>query len=138
MLFRSSNNLCQNCHTTAAWLPARFEHQGIAASCVTCHNGAVAPGKPTRHLQTTQDCGACHNTLNWETVVFNHVGANGTCLSCHNGITATGKQPQHGVTLQDCGSCHNTVSWTITAAPKTLRPLLRGGSRSNLASGAKQ
>jgi hypothetical protein len=133
----SSNNLCQNCHTTTAWLPARFEHLGVTASCVTCHNGALAPGKPTRHVQTTQDCGACHNTLNWQSVVFNHVGVNGTCLSCHNGITATGKQPQHVVTTQDCSSCHNTLNWTVTKVPNTLRPLLRGG-RSNPTSGSKQ
>jgi hypothetical protein len=133
----SSNNLCQNCHTTTAWLPARFEHQGVTASCVTCHNGALAPGKPTRHVQTTQDCEACHNTLNWQAVVFSHVGVNGTCLSCHNGITATGKQPQHVMTTQDCGACHNTLGWTVTTAPHTLRPLLRGG-RGNPASGSKQ
>ena len=28
----ASNNACQNCHTTLAWLPARFDHQGVTAS----------------------------------------------------------------------------------------------------------
>jgi hypothetical protein len=122
----NSNDVCQNCHTTLAWLPARFEHRGVSASCTSCHNGAFAPGKPTGHIQTAQDCGTCHNTLNWQAVAFSHVGIGGTCQSCHNGITATGKQIQHVNTMQDCSACHNTLSWTITAPPGTLRPLLRG------------
>jgi hypothetical protein len=122
----SSNDACQNCHTTVAWLPARFDHRGVLASCVSCHNGALAPGKPAHHIQTTQDCGACHNTIDWRSVTFSHVGVVGTCQGCHNGITATGKRIQHVSTTQDCGNCHNTLSWTIAAPPKNLQPLIRG------------
>jgi hypothetical protein len=122
----TSNDTCQNCHTTLAWLPARFEHQGVSGSCVSCHNGATAPGKPARHVQTSQECGACHNSLNWQTVAFNHAGISGTCQSCHNGVTGTGKQIRHVVTIQDCTSCHNTLNWTVTTVQKPLRPLLPG------------
>jgi hypothetical protein len=121
-----SNDACQNCHTTIAWLPARFDHRGVRATCASCHNGAQAPGKPAQHIQTTQDCGACHNTIDWKSATFSHVGVSGACQGCHNGVTATGKPIRHVSTVQDCGSCHNTLSWTITASPKSLEPLLRG------------
>jgi Cytochrome c7 and related cytochrome c len=120
----ASNNTCENCHTTAAWLPAHFDHQGVTASCVSCHNGVSASGKPVRHVQTTQDCGACHGTITWTAATFNHLGISATCQSCHNGITATGKQAQHPSTTQDCGVCHNTLNWTTTKPPVPLRPLL--------------
>jgi hypothetical protein len=121
-----SNDACQNCHTTVAWLPARFDHRGVQASCMSCHNGAFAPGKPAQHIQTTQDCGACHSTIDWRSVTFSHVGVSGTCQSCHNGVTATGKPIRHVSTVQDCSSCHNTLSWTITVPSRSLEPLIRG------------
>jgi hypothetical protein len=123
----ASNNTCENCHTTAAWIPARFDHRGVTGTCASCHNGVAAPGKPTRHIQTTQDCAACHGTLAWMPAAFNHVGITATCQSCHNGITATGKQPQHLATTQDCATCHSTLGWTTagTGVPKApLHPLI--------------
>jgi nitrate/TMAO reductase-like tetraheme cytochrome c subunit len=113
----TSNSVCQNCHTTIAWLPARFDHQGVTARCASCHNGVVALGKPTLHLQTNQDCSTCHGTITWTAVMFSHVGISATCQSCHNGITATGKQVQHVRTTLDCASCHNTLNWTIVSVP---------------------
>jgi hypothetical protein len=120
----ASNNSCENCHTTLAWMPARFDHRGVTAQCVSCHNGVSAPGKPTRHVITTQDCGGCHGTLAWRPATFNHLGISASCQSCHNGITATSKQAQHVRTTLDCGMCHNTFNWNITARPPPLRPLL--------------
>jgi hypothetical protein len=119
-----SNNTCENCHTTFAWMPARFDHRGVTASCVSCHNGVLAASKPARHVQTAQDCGTCHSTISWAGATFNHIGVSTTCQSCHNGITATGKQIQHPTTSHDCGTCHNTFNWTNTAAPPPLKPLL--------------
>ena len=29
----ASNNTCENCHTTFAWMPARFDHRGVTATC---------------------------------------------------------------------------------------------------------
>jgi hypothetical protein len=121
----TSNNTCQNCHTTIAWLPARFDHQGVTASCAGCHNGVMALGKPIKHIQTSQDCGACHGTITWAAARFNHLGVSALCQSCHNGITAVGKQLQHVRTTLDCGSCHNTFNWTVPAPPPPrLRPLI--------------
>jgi hypothetical protein len=121
----ASNNSCENCHTTIAWMPARFEHRGVTASCASCHNGVAAAGKPARHVPTTQDCSACHGTISWAAATFNHMGINATCQSCHNGITATAKQVQHVTTTLDCGSCHNTMSWTVTTPRAPLKPLIQ-------------
>jgi hypothetical protein len=121
----ASNNSCENCHTTLAWIPAHFDHRGVTATCASCHNGAAAPGKPLRHIQTNQDCSACHGTLAWTPATFNHLGINAACQSCHNGVAATAKQIGHIPTTLDCGSCHSTLNWTITAAPSRLPPLLR-------------
>ena len=120
-----SNSSCENCHTTMAWLPARFDHRGVTATCVSCHNGVTAPGTPSRHVQTNQACSVCHGTIAWLPANFSHVGINtANCQSCHNGITATAKQLGHVVTMADCGTCHNTLNWTVTTAPKPLKSLI--------------
>jgi hypothetical protein len=120
----TSNSMCQNCHTTIAWLPARFDHQGVMARCSSCHNGVVALGKPNLHVQTNQDCSTCHGTITWTAAVFSHVGISAVCQSCHNGITATGKQVQHARTTLDCSSCHNTFNWTVVSVPTRPRPVI--------------
>ncbi|MEA3107507.1 MAG: hypothetical protein QOI88_2112, partial [Gammaproteobacteria bacterium] len=120
----ASNNTCENCHTTFAWMPAHFDHRGITATCLSCHNGAAAPGKPTRHIQTNQDCSACHGTIAWAPANFNHLGINATCQSCHNGVAATAKQLGHLATTLDCGSCHSTLNWTTTIQSAPLKPLI--------------
>jgi len=121
----ASNNSCENCHTTLAWIPAHFDHRGLTATCASCHNGAAAPGKPARHIQTNQDCSACHGTIAWAPATFNHLGINATCQSCHNGVAATTKQIGHIPTTRDCGSCHSTLNWTTTTIPPApLKPLI--------------
>ena len=120
----ASNNSCENCHTTLAWIPAHFDHRGVTATCVSCHNGVAAPGKPTRHIQTNQDCSACHGTIAWTPATFNHLGINATCQSCHNGVAATAKQIGHIPTTRDCGSCHSTLNWTTTIQSAPQKPLI--------------
>jgi hypothetical protein len=120
----ASNNTCENCHTTFAWMPAHFDHRGVTATCVSCHNGVAAPGKPTRHIQTNQDCSACHGTIAWAPANFNHFGINATCQSCHNGVAATAKQIGHIPTTLDCGSCHSTLNWTTTTTSAPQKPLI--------------
>jgi hypothetical protein len=116
---------CQDCHTTLAWLPARFDHRGISGSCVSCHNGLTSPGMPAQHLATHADCGSCHGTIAWQAAKFDHLDVAVPCLSCHNGRVATGQQPRHPVTSTDCGSCHNTLTWRIAAPKAPLAPLIR-------------
>ena len=115
---------CQDCHTTLAWLPARFDHRAITASCVSCHNGVTAPGIPTAHVATHADCSACHGTISWQPAKFNHLDVIAPCASCHNGTLATGQQAQHPVTSADCGTCHNTLTWSMVTRKAPLPPLL--------------
>jgi Cytochrome c7 and related cytochrome c len=120
-----SNTACADCHTTFAWIPARFEHRAPLSSCVSCHNGAAAPGKPTAHIQTSQDCASCHGTIAWSPATFSHLGVTASCVSCHNGATALGKPVQHAITTRDCSTCHNTLSWRVATPAPRLRPLLQ-------------
>ncbi len=120
----ASDSACQNCHTTLAWLPARFDHRGVTASCVSCHNGVQALGKTTQHVATVKDCAACHGTITWAAATFSHLSLNEPCRSCHNGINAIGKQVQHVSTTLDCGSCHSTLNWTTLGVQAPRRPVL--------------
>jgi len=63
---------CDVCHTTMAWLPATigagpFDHSTLAPTtvCMTCHDGAIATGKSSGHIQTRSDCDVCHVTNTW-------------------------------------------------------------------------
>ncbi|HLY66135.1 MAG TPA: hypothetical protein VKU60_11425 [Chloroflexota bacterium] len=127
----ASDQRCENCHTTLSWLPARFEHQSIAAvspRCSSCHNAVQAVGKSINHVPTSADCGTCHGTLAWHPALFSHLNASGTCLSCHNGVIADGKPARHVPTTLDCSSCHSTSSW-YTSRPAT--PATRRSSTPN-------
>jgi hypothetical protein len=91
-----------------------FRHQGVApGTCASCHNGAMADGKPARHVVTSSPCDSCHRTSAWLPAAFNHASvAPGTCATCHNGTTAAGKPAGHMVTSEPCDTCHRTTAWT--------------------------
>jgi len=109
-----ADNNCDSCHTTNAFVPARFDHNAAGAStasCMGCHNSVRATGKPINHIQTSAECGTCHSTLAWTPVRFDHAGITGNCQSCHNGVTATGKIVGHMTTTRDCMTCHQYPAW---------------------------
>jgi hypothetical protein len=89
----------------------RVDHASVTGSCVSCHNGTTAPGKPGNHIATSNTCDDCHVTTNWSSVRFDHNGVSGSCTSCHNGQTATGKGPTHIQTSAQCDGCHSTLAW---------------------------
>jgi hypothetical protein len=104
-------------------LPAQY------SGCSECHDGGVATGKSTGHLDTIEDCGACHDPQrgNWFGAGFDHSGlsivgntSNPTCTFCHDGTTATGRSVTH-VPLptagQDCLVCHDATGFTSFALP---------------------
>ena len=90
-----------------------FTHQGVTpGSCMTCHNGRTAPGKPANHLPTNLSCDSCHRTTAWKPATFTHNAvAPGSCLTCHNGQTVSGKSASHFVTTRSCDACHRTTAW---------------------------
>jgi len=91
---------CDNCHTTAAWTGATFDHtanttfpltgghvgldcnachssnvfKGLSMLCYSCHQadytGATNPPHQTAGFPTT--CETCHSTANWTSSTFNH------------------------------------------------------------------
>jgi hypothetical protein len=120
----STDDRCENCHTTMAWLPARFDHRGTVSICSHCHNAVLAAGKPRVHVQTTQECSVCHSTIAWVPATFRHTQPSGDCQTCHNNLIAGGKPLQHPATMRDCGACHNTSSWAGSTVQIPLRPLI--------------
>lgn len=71
---------CLDCHTTSAWAPARFTHEGIVDNCGSCHNGTTATGKTPDHISTTNMCEACHVVTGWIPATgVDHVEVLGSC-----------------------------------------------------------
>ena len=105
---------CDDCHSTIAWSPARFDHAVVTAACSTCHNGRTATGKSPSHLPTPNTCDDCHTTAAWSPARFDHSGVTASCGTCHNGRTATGKPSNHFITSLDCSECHNTSVWSAS------------------------
>jgi uncharacterized protein YlaI len=65
---------CNICHSTAGWTPTTsggavntVDHSVFttATVCMDCHNGSVATGKPSGHVDTSSDCDVCHTTTAW-------------------------------------------------------------------------
>ena len=131
-----TNLECGDCHVTASWLGASFDHTGITTGCVTCHNGVKAVGKQGAHMPTSNVCEACHTagigtkTPSWVPAPFDHTQmAVNTCETCHSGTVkiSTGfvpGQPANHVppipSSIDCGVCHGNnpaaETWTVLAA----------------------
>ena len=107
-----SSNRCDDCHTTIAMTPARFDHRGVIGTCQTCHNSVTATGKNPGHINTLNNCELCHNTVLFNRVSrVDHAAVIGTCSSCHNNSTARGKHTSHIITTAECDTCHSTQTW---------------------------
>ena len=110
----ATSTRCDSCHTTNAWLPARFDHLAIApGSCASCHDGIHAMGKPRSHVATVQSCDACHGTLGWRPVRVDHSAFIAGCAGCHNNVSATGLTLTHFRTQRDCSECHRYPDWSV-------------------------
>ncbi|MFQ5354140.1 MAG: cytochrome C, partial [Thermodesulfobacteriota bacterium] len=109
-----SSNICDDCHSTNAWIPASFNHNNITSPCYNCHNGTQATGKNPGHIQSSNICDDCHSTNAWIPASFDHTGVTGSCSTCHNGTQATGKPGGHFVTSEECNACHDTRGWIPT------------------------
>ena len=88
-----SNDTCENCHSTTAWIPATFSHDNLTTGCNTCHNGVTATGMDPGHFITSEQCDVCHRTGYWIPVLAfvhqsanypgDHTGSNPECIDCH-------------------------------------------------------
>lgn len=110
----NSSQVCDACHRKfpAAWQPvlaAAVDHNEVIGSCASCHNHAIAPGKLSSHIASTELCEACHQSppLRWNQVLtVDHGQVIGTCASCHNNAVAAGKPGSHPATTEMCEACH--------------------------------
>jgi hypothetical protein len=104
---------CDNCHSTLAWKPAKFDHAGITSGCSSCHDGSKATGKPAGHMVTSRDCSVCHAYPTWTPLTFRHTSAEYpgdhrvllTCLSCHKTNTDQATWP-YSTYRPACAGCH--------------------------------
>jgi predicted CXXCH cytochrome family protein len=131
-----ASTLCDNCHTTTAWIPATMNHSGLAGLCSACHSGTYvslnAQVKPATHVSTAAQCDTCHrSTTSWATVTYSHgPTATGQCDTCH-GSTALSKPAGigHIPTSAQCDTCHkNYTAFTpaIMDHTNTYGPLAAG------------
>ena len=112
----NSTDQCDACHAVfpATWAPvapADVDHNEVVGICSSCHNGVVALGKSTNHINSTNTCDACHQPgpTPWAPVspsAVDHGHVIGTCASCHNNVIATGKPGNHPTTTDNCELCH--------------------------------
>lgn len=120
---------CLQCHTTASWDGATFDHNAtnfpltgahVSTECAACHTNGYS-GTPTT-------CVSCHQSNYDQTVNPNHnsIGIPSTCDECH--ATDPGWQPAtfpihndyyalngaHAAVANDCYLCHEG-NYTNTA-----------------------
>ena len=113
---------CLQCHTTASWDGATFDHNAtnfpltgahVSTECAACHTNGYS-GTPTT-------CVSCHQSNYDQTVNPNHnsIGIPNTCDECHT--TDPGWQPAtfpihndyyalngaHAAVANDCYLCHD-------------------------------
>ncbi len=94
----SFSQICTQCHTTAAWLPATYDHNlspfpltgahvstpcvschaggfdNTPSDCYTCHQADYGGVQDPNHVTNNFDhvCTVCHTTTAWQPVSFNH------------------------------------------------------------------
>ncbi len=120
-----TNDECDVCHNTSAWLPATAtpDHSAFVGNCVSCHNGTAASGKGPTHIATSDVCDACHDKFPaaWTPVAtgrVDHTQVRGLCVSCHNNSVRPGKSAAHMATSDVCDACHleGPSPWTPVPA----------------------
>ena len=111
---------CDGCHTTTAWIPARFSHVGVTGGCSGCHDNNRATGKPTGHMTTARECNVCHSTSAWTPLTFRH--------------TSSEYPGDHAGNLA-CTACHTTNTDAATWRNSTYRPACAGCHANDYESG---
>ncbi len=122
---------CEQCHTTATWLNATFNHDSTGfpltgnhtvppRACVDCHVN-------NNYSITNTACVSCHQTdYNNATTPVAHAGFPTTCEQCHDtnlwtdgkfnhastGFTLTGL---HTVPPRQCSDCHTNNNYSLNS-----------------------
>ena len=107
---------CTRCHSTAAWIPATFDHAAggfpltgahKTLQCSQCHPNNQYTGIPT-------DCNHCHSQNYDATTNPNHAtaGFSRNCAACHTTKSFTPAQYNHSATGFPLTGAHKTVQCT--------------------------
>jgi len=107
---------CEQCHSTAAWLPATFDHSSfvltgahIGLDCSLCHGGGIYTGLPS-------DCNDCHNSDYQAAPDHASLGFPLNCEECHVTTAWTPANFLHDFPLSgkhgdlSCAECHTSGS----------------------------
>ena len=113
------------------------DHSALSANCFSCHNGAVAKGKPVTHLPVNSQCDNCHTTIAFKPARFDHTQTTATCADLPYRCARDGQARQayrhrcallrhatspstwktaaagrfnHATTTAACATCHNGSS----------------------------
>lgn len=127
---------CAVCHTTAAWQPAKFDHNtftkfpltgmhaglactqchvngqyaGTPADCASCHindyNKTTNPNHKTAGFPT--DCSICHATSGWSPATFDHSKTGFPLTGAHASLACVACHVNNNFTSQSavCSTCH--------------------------------
>jgi hypothetical protein len=125
--------LCADCHTTASWKEAKFDHsktkfaltgKHVDTKCVDCHRNNVYKDTPLTcfgcHKKNDEDkghkglygqkCESCHRTTEWKSSLFNHdkdtkyaLNAKHKTVKC---VSCHTVNPYVVKTSQECYACH--------------------------------
>src|SRR5262249_3749409 len=117
------------CHkSTMTFAGARVDHRSLTGTCVSCHNGSIAEGRPPRHIVTALACDSCHPTPSWTPLAkYRHMSpafvVHGPCVACRTCRAGTsqvvaGKFPAYRLS---CAGCH-ADKFRPTAHLKFERP----------------
>ncbi len=126
---------CAVCHSTAAWMPATFDHNltrfpltgaHASAACAQCHVNGRYTGTPTTcsscHLSDFQkttspnhvtsgfptDCTVCHTTAAWQPSSFDHSKSAFPLTGAHISASCSSCHinGRYVGTPKNCDSCH--------------------------------
>jgi hypothetical protein len=132
-LTNNFSHICTQCHTTAAWNPASFDHNQtqfpltgahISLSCISCHaNGYQNTSRECfachqndynnvsdpNHVQNNFDhnCTQCHTTSAWTPATFDHANTRFPLTGAHVSLSCISCHSNgYQNTPYDCYSCH--------------------------------
>jgi hypothetical protein len=85
------NHDCSQCHTTATWQPASFDHASTGFALSGAHAGLT--------------CAQCHSA--------GYSNTSAECVSCHQQNYNQTSNPNHSAAHfpVQCTTCHNTTAW---------------------------
>ena len=116
-VFKGKSSVCQSCHQKDFAASQRPPHSqlGFTSACADCHTTAAWKGAPYDHSVTRFPLTGAHRTATCNDCHANGVfrGRVSTCVSCHQGVFDKSVNPPHVASgfPVTCQLCHSTTAW---------------------------